>query len=59
MAVRHFYDEDHEAFRTSVREFVQREVVPHQDAWDDTGHIDPKLWVTAGSQGLLGLAFPE
>jgi len=59
MAVRHFYDEDHEAFRTSVREFVQREVVPHQDTWDDTGHIDPKLWVTAGSQGLLGLAFPE
>src|SRR3954454_6681184 len=43
----------------TVREFVRREVVPHQDAWDNIGHIDPSLWVTAGNQGLLGLDFPE
>jgi alkylation response protein AidB-like acyl-CoA dehydrogenase len=56
---RTFYDEDHDAFRATVREFVQREVVPHQDTWDNIGHIDPKLWVAAGKQGLLGLDFPE
>src|SRR5262245_24731967 len=56
---RSFYDEDHEAFRATVREFVQREVVPHQDSWEDLGHIDQNLWLTAGKQGLLGLAFPE
>ena len=56
---RHFYDEDHGAFRATVREWVQREVVPHQLRWEDAGHIDPDLWVSAGKQGLLGLSFPE
>ncbi|MFL6135051.1 MAG: acyl-CoA dehydrogenase family protein [Nocardioidaceae bacterium] len=54
-----FYDEDHKAFRDTVREFVRREVVPHQDAWENIGHIDPSLWGAAGNQGLLGLDFPE
>ena len=56
---RAFYDDDHEAFRDTVREFVRREVAPHQDTWDNIGHIDPSLWVAAGNQGLLGLDFPE
>jgi len=56
---RHFYDEDHDAFRATVHEWVQREVVPHQDTWEDLGHIDPALWLSAGKQGLLGLGFPE
>lgn len=54
-----FFEEDHQAFRASVREWVQREVVPFQAAWEEAGHIDPDLWVSAGKQGLLGLAFPE
>ena len=56
---RPFYDEDHEAFRGSVRELVEREVVPYQQQWEDAGHIDPALWVAAGRQGLLGIHFPE
>ena len=56
---RHFYDEDHEAFRAAVGEFVEREVVPHLQEWEDAGHIDPALWVAAGRQGLLGIHFPE
>jgi alkylation response protein AidB-like acyl-CoA dehydrogenase len=56
---RPFFDEDHDAFRSAVREFVEREVVPHQQGWEDAGHIDPALWVAAGRQGLLGIHFPE
>jgi alkylation response protein AidB-like acyl-CoA dehydrogenase len=56
---RHFHDEDHEAFRSSVRQFVQRHVVPHQESWEQAGHIDPELWLAAGNQGILGLGFPE
>jgi alkylation response protein AidB-like acyl-CoA dehydrogenase len=56
---RRFYDEDHEAFRSAVREFVEREVVPYQQGWEEAGHIDPALWVAAGRQGLLGIHFPE
>ena len=46
---RRFYDEDHEAFRSAVREFVEREVVPYQQGWEEAGHIDPALWVAAGA----------
>ena len=56
---RHFYDEDHDSFRESVREFVEREVAPHHEEWEDAGHIDPAVWVAAGRQGLLGIGFPE
>ncbi|MEV0972921.1 acyl-CoA dehydrogenase family protein [Microtetraspora glauca] len=56
---RAFYEEDHEVFRYAVREFVAREVVPHQLGWEDAGRVDPALWPAAGRQGLLGLAVPE
>jgi alkylation response protein AidB-like acyl-CoA dehydrogenase len=42
-----------------VREFVDRELAPHLDAWEHAGRIDPKLWRTAGERGLLGLTLPE
>jgi len=54
-----FYEPDHHAFRAMVRTFVQREIEPFHQRWDDDGHIDPQVWKTAGEQGLLGLAVPE
>ncbi|WP_066949140.1 acyl-CoA dehydrogenase family protein [Microtetraspora fusca] len=56
---RDFYEEDHDAFRSAVREFVSREVVPDQLRWEEEGRVDPALWRVAGRQGLLGLAVPE
>ena len=53
-----FYDADHEAFRDAVRRFVDVEVVPHLDRWEDARHIDPGLWPRAAAQGLLGLPGP-
>jgi alkylation response protein AidB-like acyl-CoA dehydrogenase len=54
-----FYDQDHQAFRQSVRTFVEREVAPHQHAWEDACKIDPQLWRIAAKHGFLGLAVPE
>ena len=31
------YTEAHEAFRASLRRFVEREIAPHIDAWDEAG----------------------
>lgn len=56
---RQFHGEDQEAFRATVRQFVDREVAPHLEAWDDRGAIDTELWRTAARQGLLGLCVPE
>jgi acyl-CoA dehydrogenase len=40
-------------------EFVRREVAPHLQEWEDAGSIPRELHLTAGKQGLLGVAFPE
>jgi alkylation response protein AidB-like acyl-CoA dehydrogenase len=41
-----------------VREFAQREVVPHQERWDEQRRVDRSTWLEAGKQGLLGIAAP-
>jgi long-chain-acyl-CoA dehydrogenase len=48
------YDADHELFRTSVRRFVEQEVVPHQRRWEQDGEVDRQTWLAAGKQGLIG-----
>jgi alkylation response protein AidB-like acyl-CoA dehydrogenase len=54
-----FFDPQHEAFRSVVRQFVDREVVPHLDDWDERRIIDRTTWLAAGKHGLLGFAVPE
>ena len=56
---RDLYDDDHETFRDSVREFVAREVTPHLEKWDEQRLIDREVWLAAGKQGILGLTAPE
>jgi alkylation response protein AidB-like acyl-CoA dehydrogenase len=58
-AVRPFYDNDHAAFREVVREYVVREVVPHQQEWDRDHAIPRTAWLAAGRQGILGIRFPD
>lgn len=52
------FEEDHEAFRRTVREFVARQVEPKMEKWDADRLIDRATWEAAGAQGLLGLAVP-
>src|SRR3954447_24792612 len=51
--------EDHDLFRDSFRTFVEREIVPHQQEWDDAGIVPHELFSTAGAAGFLGMAVPE
>ncbi|KOG32826.1 acyl-CoA dehydrogenase family protein [Streptomyces resistomycificus] len=53
------FDADHEAFRTSVRAFVERELRPRQEEFIQQRAIDRAAWKAAGQQGLLGLLIPE
>jgi alkylation response protein AidB-like acyl-CoA dehydrogenase len=55
---RDFYDDDHEAFRAIAREYVAREVAPHQQRWETDRFIDRSAWLAAGKQGLIGLPVP-
>ena len=56
---RTLFDADHDLFRASVREFVQRQVTPHVDRWEQEGLVDKTMFRAAGQAGLLGMAVPE
>ena len=56
---RALFDEDHEAFRATARRFVDKEIVPHFEAWEEAGIVDRDLFRKAGEIGLLGMAVPE
>ena len=56
---RTIYDADHEAFRSSVRGFLDREVVPHWETYIEAKQFPREMWHAFGTQGLLGLEIPE
>jgi alkylation response protein AidB-like acyl-CoA dehydrogenase len=56
---RSIYDEDHEAFRDSVAEFLDRQVKPHLEEHLEAKAMPRDFWIEAGKQGLLGLEIPE
>jgi acyl-CoA dehydrogenase len=49
---------EHEMLRKAVRAFVEKEVVPNVDAWEDAGQIPKTFWRRLGELGFLGLDFP-
>ncbi|HET8719015.1 MAG TPA: acyl-CoA dehydrogenase family protein [Nocardioidaceae bacterium] len=56
---RRLYDADHEAFRASVRAFLERQVLPRTEEFLEARAFPRDLWVEAGKQGYLGLEIPE
>ena len=52
------FTDEHEMLRRTVRAFVEKEVVPHVDAWEEDGRIPRAFWRRLGELGLLGLEFP-
>ncbi|MCW2554343.1 MAG: Butyryl-CoA dehydrogenase [Mycobacterium sp.] len=53
------YEADHEAFRESVRAFLEKNVAPFHDEWEKDGIVPRELWTAAGAQGLLGIDLDE
>jgi len=56
---RAIYGDDHQSFRSSVREFLDRSVVPHVEQHAAEKALPRGFWLEAGKQGLLGLEIPE
>jgi len=56
---RNLYSADHEAFRQTAREFVERSLRPRAQQFIADRVIDRQVWIEAGKQGLLGLEVPE
>lgn len=56
---REIYDEDHEAFRESVRTWLERSVIPHTEEHIAAKALPREFWLDAGKNGMLGLEIPE
>jgi acyl-CoA dehydrogenase len=50
--------DEHEMLRRTIRAFVEKEVAPQVDAWEEAGRIPRAFWRRLGELGLLGLEFP-
>ena len=58
-AYRTAYTADHAQFRDTVRKFLEREVTPNADRWEEQGIVDRDTWTKAGEAGLLCPTVPE
>jgi acyl-CoA dehydrogenase len=56
---RSIFTEDHEAFRDSVRRFVESEIVPNLEGWRDADGVSRDVITAAGEAGFLGITVPE
>ena len=54
-----YFTEEHELFRKSFRDFLQKEVVPHIEKWEKTGTIERFIWKKFGEMGFFGINYPE
>jgi acyl-CoA dehydrogenase len=45
-------------FRTSVQRFIEREIAPYHEQWEEAGVLDRSVWRKAGEQGLLLITAP-
>jgi alkylation response protein AidB-like acyl-CoA dehydrogenase len=52
-------DEEHEMFRESFRTFIDREIAPHFEKWEEAGIVDRSLFTAAGAAGFLAMSAPE
>lgn len=59
MIERTLFNADHEAFRDSFRKFVDKEIAPHHEAWEEQGYVDRAVWNKAGQNGFLCMTLPE
>ena len=50
---------EHEEWRSQVRRFMDREIMPFAAEWDEAGEIPDELWAKAAEVGILGLGYPE
>lgn len=52
-----FLDDDLDTFRTTVSDFVAREIRPHAAAWEAAGQFPCQLYRSAAAAGLIGLRY--
>lgn len=56
---KYYFTEEHEMFRKSLQDFLEKEATPNIDQWEAQGKIDKSFWKKFGEMGYFGLNYPE
>lgn len=54
-----YFTKEHEMFRESLRDFLNKEVKDNINKWESDQKIPKDIWKKMGDQGFLGLTYPE
>ena len=50
---------EHERWRTQLRRFIEKEIEPYAQQWDEDGDIPLDLWPKVAEQGIFAIGYPE
>jgi acyl-CoA dehydrogenase len=53
------YTEEHRIFRDSLRRFLEKEIIPHVEEWEEAGIVPREAWKKMGEQGYLAMGVAE
>ena len=53
------FTEDHEHFRKTVRDFAEKELLPHAEEWENDELFPDSVFKRAGDLGILGAHYPQ
>src|SRR6476620_890896 len=53
------FTEEHEELRSSIRGFLERELAPHAQQWEEERWFPNEVFSKLAAQGLLGLKYPS
>lgn len=59
MISRTLFTLEHESFRDSFKRFMDKEIAPFHEAWEEQGYVDRAVWQKAGANGFLCMTLPE
>ena len=58
-ACQEYFNAEHQMVRESVRRFVEREILPSINEWEEAEEFPRELYQKAGAAGILGIGYPE
>jgi len=59
MIERSLFSPEQDAFRDSFRRFMDKEIAPFHEAWEEQGYVDRAVWRKAGENGFLCMTLAE
>ena len=54
-----YFSDELAMLREQIRRFVEAEIVPHGDAWEEAGKVPREVFAKMGELGFLGMRYPE